>query len=203
MDSKQQMTFYITFKFDSIEIISNNRLNSYIRFLFKKLDVLSNGMNFNMTLKNIPYDDSIDTTYYETDDNRVEDYTVQRIIFGTNTDYYSFVNNVNSELLGYDENDNEINLYRVLNSDATTYTIYILSDTGEFVLGENAAWLFDKLYVLEEIIGLTYLDTSNVVNMRDVFCDCPLLKNVDLSNFDTSNVTNMTGMFARMTTITF
>lgn len=197
------MTFYITFKYDDIEVVSNNILNSYIRFLFKKLDVLANGMNFNMTLKNIPYDDSIDTTYYETDDNRIEDYTVKRIIFGTNDDYFRFVDNVNSELLGYDEDDNEINLYRILNSDDTTYTIYILSDTGKFVLGENAAWLFDKLYVLEEIIGLTYLDTSNVVNMRDVFCDCPMLKNVDLSNWDTSNVTNMTGMFARMTSITF
>jgi len=89
-----------------------------------------------------------------------------------------------------------ISLYRKVDSDGK-YIVYILSNSGKFILNENASWTFDKLYSLEDIVNLHLLDTSNVVKMRDMFCDCASLTNIDLSNFDTSKVTNMTGMFAR------
>ena len=38
-------------------------------------------------------------------------------------------------------------------------------------------------------------DTSNVVDMHDMFSGCYSLTNIDLSNFNTSNVTIMSGMF--------
>ena len=44
-------------------------------------------------------------------------------------------------------------------------------------------------------LDLSSFDTSNVTNMRDMFCNCPDLLSLDLSNFDTSNVTNMSTMF--------
>ena len=51
---------------------------------------------------------------------------------------------------------------------------------------------------MQKINGLTYLDTSNVKNMRDMFCDTQTIKTLDLSNFNTYNATSFEGMFARM-----
>ena len=48
---------------------------------------------------------------------------------------------------------------------------------------------------LEEIIGLEYLNTSNVMDMGLLFHGCTHLKSLDLSHFNTSNVTRMGDMF--------
>ncbi len=62
---------------------------------------------------------------------------------------------------------------------------------------------------LTSITGLSYLNTSEVTNMRSMFYDCYDLANLDgnllnlaLSNFDTSNVTDMFGMFRHCTGLT-
>ena len=44
-------------------------------------------------------------------------------------------------------------------------------------------------------IDLSGLDTSNVTDMKNMFCGCRSLKSLDVSGFDTSNVTDMHGMF--------
>ena len=48
---------------------------------------------------------------------------------------------------------------------------------------------------LESITGLSYLNTSEVVNMAYMFSSCFNLTSLDLSSFNTSKVTNMEGMF--------
>ena len=48
---------------------------------------------------------------------------------------------------------------------------------------------------LESITGLSYLNTSEVVNMAYMFSSCLNLTSLDLSSFNTSKVTNMEGMF--------
>lgn len=55
--------------------------------------------------------------------------------------------------------------------------------------------LFSTDSKLKDIIGLECLDTTNVVNMSNVFYGCNQLKKIDLSNFNTLNVTNMNRMF--------
>lgn len=54
---------------------------------------------------------------------------------------------------------------------------------------------FNRMTGLKEIIGLEYLNTSNVTNMLDMFAECSSLTSIDVSNFNTSNVTTMCGMF--------
>jgi surface protein len=55
---------------------------------------------------------------------------------------------------------------------------------------------------LEEIIGIEYLNTSNVKCMRAMFYNCKNLMDVDLSYFDTRNVTDMNDMFNNCSNLT-
>ena len=55
---------------------------------------------------------------------------------------------------------------------------------------------------LTTIEGIENLNTENVTNMSDMFCDCRSLKTLYVSNFDTKNVTNMGYMFAGCTFLT-
>ena len=45
-------------------------------------------------------------------------------------------------------------------------------------------------------LDLSFFDTSDVVDMCELFNECVYLQSIDLSSFDTSNVTNMNDMFA-------
>ena len=55
-------------------------------------------------------------------------------------------------------------------------------------------WFMDQTNLVD-IQGLTYLNTSEVTNMVQMFDDCSSLTNLDLSHFDTRNVTSMQQMF--------
>ena len=55
---------------------------------------------------------------------------------------------------------------------------------------------FMNMRKLESIIGLSYLNTSEVIKMDGMFYDCNRLTSLDLSSFNTSNVTNMDYMFS-------
>lgn len=55
--------------------------------------------------------------------------------------------------------------------------------------------LFSYLRNLEEIEGLSFMDTSKVTNMSRMFKDSPLLTHLDIEHFNTSSVLNMGGMF--------
>lgn len=55
--------------------------------------------------------------------------------------------------------------------------------------------------IVEEIVGLQYLNTSEVTNMSNMF-GSSRLKSLDLSHFDTSNVVSMSGMFWNCSSLT-
>ena len=55
---------------------------------------------------------------------------------------------------------------------------------------------------LTTIEGIENLNTENVTNMSDMFCDCRSLKTLNVSNFDTQNVTDMSYMFNRCYALT-
>ena len=55
---------------------------------------------------------------------------------------------------------------------------------------------------LTTIEGIENLNTENVTNMSDMFCDCRSLKTLYVSNFDTQNVTDMSYMFNRCYALT-
>ena len=58
----------------------------------------------------------------------------------------------------------------------------------------TASW-FENATSLTEIVGLQYLNTSQVTDMSSMFWGCSNLTSLDLSSFNTENVTNMYGMF--------
>ena len=55
--------------------------------------------------------------------------------------------------------------------------------------------LFHSFAALTTIKNIANLNTSNVTNMREMFCGCSQLQSIDVSYFDTSNVTDMKKMF--------
>ncbi|MCJ1994402.1 BspA family leucine-rich repeat surface protein, partial [Lactococcus piscium] len=67
--------------------------------------------------------------------------------------------------------------------------------TGATKAPTNCSELFKALNNLTEFENLTYLDTSEVINMDEMFYDCYNLKQLDLSNFNTSKVTSIIKMF--------
>ena len=65
----------------------------------------------------------------------------------------------------------------------------------------TAYWFYDMVN-LEEINGLSYLNTSRATTMRCMFHGCSSLRGIDMSKFDTSNVTDMFGMFFNTSKVT-
>ena len=64
-------------------------------------------------------------------------------------------------------------------------------DTSNIV---NMSNMFDMCSSLKTL-DLSHFDTSNVSDMSNMFSDCRSLTSLDVSNFDTSNVTDMSWMF--------
>ena len=89
-----------------------------------------------------------------------------------------------------------------MNWDADTHTITISTSDISIHTGSNAAHLFQGLTALQDITGLTLLNTRKAVDMSWMFESCYALQSVDLSNFNTDNVTNMSEMFSRLKTMT-
>jgi surface protein len=58
----------------------------------------------------------------------------------------------------------------------------------------TSAWFLD-MENLRSITGLSYLNTSEVTNMEEMFCYCLKLTSLDLSHFNTAKATKMYGMF--------
>lgn len=101
----------------------------------------------------------------------------------------------------YDSNRNGSNTYDV-NSSFPTWTSS--SSTVETVVFEESfedarltsTWFwFESMNNLSSIIGLEYLNTSEVTNMSFMFASCYKLSEINLSGFNTSKVTNMSNMF--------
>lgn len=67
--------------------------------------------------------------------------------------------------------------------------------TEPVIAPSDSLSLFSYLSNLEEIEGLSFLDTSKVTNMSRMFKDSPLLTHLDIAHFNTSSVLNMGGMF--------
>lgn len=58
----------------------------------------------------------------------------------------------------------------------------------------TAGWFTDCIQ-LREIVGLNYLRTDEVTDMRSMFFECKTLTSLDLSGLNTNKVTNMSNMF--------
>lgn len=89
-----------------------------------------------------------------------------------------------------------------MNWDNTTKTIMVSTTSNILYTGTNCASMFANLTKLEDIQGLTLLNTSNCVDMSEMFRSCQSLTSLDLSNFNTENVRLMGGMFRDLKAMT-
>ena len=81
------------------------------------------------------------------------------------------------------------------NSARSTLTTVIFDDSfAEVQPTSTYAW-FANCTKLTAIEGLEYLNTASVTSMQEMFSNCSLLENIDVSHFDTGNVTTMNKMF--------
>ena len=55
---------------------------------------------------------------------------------------------------------------------------------------------------LTEIVGIEYLNTSNVINMEDMFRNCSSLTQLDVSGFNTTGVTDFDNIFEGCSSLT-
>ena len=59
----------------------------------------------------------------------------------------------------------------------------------------NGCWSLQKL-------NLTNFNTNNVINMKDMFCECSSLKEIpDISKWNTNNVEDMSGIFCNCSSL--
>ncbi len=79
-------------------------------------------------------------------------------------------------------------------ADSSMNILYIQGE-NKIIANEDSSYLFSKFSSLKSIEGLEYLDTSNVINMENMFAHCSNLTTLNLSNFNTPNLRNMESMF--------
>lgn len=180
-------------------VTSKDVVNINLNIIPDRSNILVSGIEINHYMKGLSYTEPEGdrTNYFSKDETRTKDETTTSIVFGKKSNYSGIVNSYKGIAVDIDKTGS-IMLYRVQNSDGSTYTVYILSDSGKIIANSDTAWMFEKLVVLTNITNLPILDTSNSKTMRDMFSDCQNLASLDLSKFDTNKVTNMQGLFARM-----
>ena len=95
---------------------------------------------------------------------------------------------------------NEYSYIAPLWKDKMNKVIFDKSFSNFFPVSTNS-WFF-SCSSLQEIENIQYLNTSNVTDMRCMFCDCRALASLDVSCFNTSNVTDMVSMFSGCSSLT-
>ena len=100
--------------------------------------------------------------------------------------------------VGYDSNDdsNFKNNVRLFEKNDTAYILAI--GKNKVIFPENSSYLFHDWWYLINVqkIDFKNIDTSNVVDMSNMFFYCNSLTSLDVSSFNTAYVTNMNNMFA-------
>ena len=81
-------------------------------------------------------------------------------------------------------------------SKAGTITNVVFNSSFAYARPECCHRWFASMTNLTSITNLSYLNTSQVTDMSNMFASCSSLESIDLSNFNTANVTNMNYMFA-------
>ena len=149
---------------------------------------------------------------------------VSSVTFGRNKDYTSIVD-ANTGVLVDVEQDVPVYAYYLKNG--SNYDIYFLADddiylpkdssalmaqmsaltmvdTTNLNVGrtENMYRLFYKNGALQTIVGVEDWDTGAVTNMLQLFRECGIKGDLDLTAWDVSNVVNMEDLFYKSTKLT-
>ena len=100
-----------------------------------------------------------------------------------------------------DKKDNSIIGYLVNDPEnAGMYNLYVGSDHKMYGHPISSSWFYN-LTATKQIIFNDLYDTSRAEKLQNLFGDCSLLEQVDVSKFDTSNVTTMAYMFYKCSSL--
>ena len=127
-------------------------------------------------------------TDFHTDDykSKITSITTKKdnIVPATATESWDISEAGDGSVMAYVEDDGSGN---------STYKVTI-GGKGGIIANESMRSYFAYFNKMTSI-DLSFLDTSEVTNMMDMFSGCSSLTSLDVSNFDTSKVTNMHTMF--------
>lgn len=98
------------------------------------------------------------------------------------------------------EKNGSVNAWYYDSDSNGLYEVYI-GGNGKVYANANSRYLFYNFTNLKTL-DLTYLDTSSVTNMEEMFSGCSNLTTINVSGFNTSKVVNMSGMFKNCTKLT-
>lgn len=131
------------------------------------------------------------------------DYYRENIVSATFLDNSIIPDNaVDSWNVSEDKTHGGVMAWVVPNSDdMTKYDLYIGADDG-VIANPNSSNLFKNFTGIETINFNNNYDTSNVITMERMFCNCQNLISIDLSSFNTSSLVSMAGMFQMFNQIT-
>lgn len=143
-------------------------------------------------------------------DNLIKPYATSlptTVIFGKLSDYASQVKGVTGKNVAIDikaTNDNnrtdEYKLYVVTNYVPFTvikssYTIYVLSEDGNFVANENCEGMFMDSTLLSNITGMNNVDTYLTTNMKNMFKNCIAMTQFNMPHLIKAKCQTTQGMF--------
>ena len=182
IESKETLTFHITFNYKNNTLPANNQLNSILNFKFKEVEeeiVAPAGTLINNGNEDKVFGGPLTKSYIET---------------------ITMVNHKNipaNYLETWDaslEGNNSIVAWTTDENNDLMRDLYIGTDGGTIALPANSSYMFSSY---GNLVSLDFgnVNTSQVTDMSYMFYGLYNLKSIDFSKFDTSNVTNMAGMF--------
>jgi surface protein len=117
-------------------------------------------------------------------------------MYGKKEDGYSYIN-LNSNYL-----DSVIFTVKVKGSGVVIKDEVLDNETKKRIIASNNLPTSINFAYKTGLVSLSYLNTSNVTNMGNMFSNCENMTSIDVSSFDTSKVTNMSQLFYKCTKLT-
>jgi surface protein len=165
--------FYHNFELDTI--IMNNSDSDSVNRIISELPTRPSDSTGVLNIAGIDDMSQVDAITVQTKYWNIYDNLVATYIFNSSTDTLPTFNSEFTYV--YTDIDNgDGTITRTITSDSSPSSISFSDKTG--------------------LVGVSYLDTSNLTNMQSMFYGCSSLTVVDLSGWDTTNVTTIETMFA-------
>lgn len=94
----------------------------------------------------------------------------------------------------YSGNESNVTVYKNYEIDGIVYKTKLINNNNSSNYSNN--YIFSNCNKIKTITFNDGINTSNLTNIDNMFFNCILLENINISNIDTSNVTSMNSLFA-------
>ena len=92
----------------------------------------------------------------------------------------------------YSGNESNVTVYKNYEIDGIVYKTKLINNSSNY----SNNYIFSNCNKIKTITFNDGINTSNLTNIDNMFFNCILLENINISNIDTSNVTSMNSLFA-------